>query len=142
MDWRPPQYGTLEWSNYSENGAFPKIAAGSREQLKLTVKGIPTELEKTVLKPFLPFLGAKIVNESAQPIRVIIGTQERSGFSIRPKKAAVFDELPFSILSIQNIGTDEIKAGEIIVTCINDISGILKYSEAVTRGLIPSFNIR
>ena len=139
---RPPQYGTVEWSQHSENGMFPAIKAGAREQLKLKVKGKAEELEATELKPFLPFLGAKITNESDTPIRVIIGTQRRSGFSVGAKRSVIVDGLPFSILTIENIGTTDIEEGKIIITCINDMANILKYSEAVARGLIPEFLIR
>jgi len=142
MTWRPPQYGTVEWSKHSENGMFPAIKAGGREQLKLKVKRKYEELEATELKPFLPFLGAKITNESDTPIRVIIGTQRRSGFTVGAKRSVVFDGLPFSILSIENIGTIDIEEGQIAITCINDLANILKYSEACARDLIPSFLIR
>lgn len=136
-----PEYGTVEWSAQSEiaNDVFPALKPGERQLLKL--KG--QELEKTNLKPFLPFLGAKITNnDDTSPIRVIIGSLEQSGFTLKPKRSITFDGLPFSLLYIENIGTTPIQKGMIEITCVNDLDGILKYAEAVSRGLIRPFSYR
>ena len=134
-----PDIGIIEWSTNSGNDSVPKIPVG--EIYILNYMGKPLADTKEI-RPFMPFLNAHISNRSGQPIRVQIGNQRRSGYTIDAKRARAISEIPFTDLTIFNEGTADIEAGEIVIICSNDLTTILKYTEAVERGLIDPIIFR
>jgi len=134
-----PDIGIVEWSDTSGNDSVPRIEAG--EIYILNYKGKSPKDTKEI-RPFMPFLNSYISNRSSQPIRAQIGDQRRSGFTIDAKRGRSISEIPFTELTIFNEGNAAIEAGEIVIVCSNDLSAILKYSEAVERNLIDPIIFR
>lgn len=134
-----PDIGMVEWSADSTNDSVPEIPAG--EIYILNLRGEPIN-ETRELRPFLPFLNAVVSNQSAQNIRVQIGQQRRSGFTVGPRRARALSGIPFTELTIFNLGADTINANEITLVCSNDTDSILKYTKAVDEGLIAPLIFR
>lgn len=132
-DYQVPDIGIIEWSAKSGNEPIKTIQPGAFYVLQ--IDGFE-DLEKTKIRKFLPFTNINVSNQSGQDIRVQIGNQLRSGFTVGSKRACSMSEIPFKYITIQNIGTEPINENEVIVICSNDMTGILKYVEMVELGLI------
>jgi hypothetical protein len=134
-----PDIGIIEWSKDSGNDFVPKIKVGETYILEFKGEDLATTKE---LRPFMPFLNAYVSNQSGQPIRVQIGNQRRSGYTIAAKRARAISEIPFTEMMIFNKGTEPIAEDEIKIICSNDLTTILKYAEAVERNLIDPIIFR
>lgn len=134
-----PDIGIIEFSKNSGNDHVPAIPVG--EIYILNYKGKPPQ-ETKELRPFMPFLNAYVSNQSGQPIRVQIGDQKRSGYTIGAKRSRAISEIPFTDLTIYNQGTEDIAEDEITIICSNDLTTILRYAEAVQNNLIDPIIFR
>jgi len=130
-----PAVGTVAWSPGAGNDVIPAIPAGGFYDLNLDGR----ELDQTELRPFLPFLNALISNQSSSRIRVQLGDQRRSSFTVDPKRAVPVSDLPMIKLRIENLGNTPIAAEEITITMTNDQSGVKNYVELCERGLLYPF---
>lgn len=127
-----PVLGSVQFGQIT--GAAPIGAIEPGKSWDLQIDG--NDLEKTDLRPWLPFTNALISNQSSSPIRVQFGDQKKYSILVGPKRSVPLSDEPFTKVTIINIGTVPIAENEITITLSNDMACVMRYTEMCSRGLL------
>ena len=128
-----PVMGSVFFGPGSGSGSqIGKIEPGEFYELKLGDR----DLDKSELRPWLPFMNALISNQSASPVRVQFGDQKHFSVVVNPRRSVPLADEPFTHVIINNIGTAPIGEGEVMMTLSNDMASTLRYVQMCERGLL------
>ena len=109
---------------------MPAIAAGVQQLVEIGNR----KLSESTLQKSLPALGVSILNESSNSIKVFVNEEPTNAFRVSPNASRGLSGVPFTDLSIENLGTTEIAEAEVTVTLINDFEQCRRYDEAKNKG--------
>lgn len=107
----------------------PAIGAG--ETYIVGYNGL--KLSESSLKDHLPALGIDILNKSAEEIKVFVNDTNDSAMRLPANSSRQMVGYPAHEIAIMNLGTAAIAAGSVVVTILNDLEQVSRYTAYTKR---------
>lgn len=102
---------------------LPAIPAG--EQRLLTYNGI--KLSESSLKKFVPVLGISALNQSTEKIKVFVNESPDNCMRLSGNSSRTLTGVPAWDISVQNLSSNPIDAGAVVITVFNDLEQVSRY---------------